>query len=173
MLSDIKCGTKECNNTYCVESTCECKSSCVCESLGEELASHQNPLQPSTPKASNIKYKCTGDTCVLIQDDVVPILEISSNTNFSSTKSIHFKNSTVVLPIRFERYKHPSHQHSLFLLPFTEARYCDICNEPYITGTVFSCFDCEYDLCFECFSKDVENEVPLNKEEDDKIDDML
>ncbi len=161
MLTDSKCGTLEtckcetsCDNAYCVESTCQCKP-CQCKTVPPliEAESVQKPL-----------YHCIGDVCFL------PPLEISSNSNFTN----------VFLPAKFTRYKHPSHRHRLFMLvnridDSIECNGGDDCENriPECGDTIFTCFDCEYDLCLGCFSRPFKEEEEKLSPSDDEIDDSL
>lgn len=75
------------------------------------------------------------------------------------------------VPERFNRYRHGSHQHRLFLgiVTGSSQHFCNGCRRLMLSqATIFRCPRCDYDLCQRCFSCAPYQEVDLAASDDDE-----
>jgi hypothetical protein len=111
---------------------------------------------------------CVGDGCVTepVGDQNVSELQLEKKQN-----SLQVRLNPTVVPLKFTRYRHPSHKHRMFMIISfghngCNNKNCGICIG--VNKTMFRCFRCDYDLCGDCFQLDTQIEpVPLAEDDSD------
>jgi len=142
-------------------------------------------------KEKEEKYTCSGGVCMLndMEHMGTPLQSSNSFNLFIPTlaeisalespvinipevkdSQLTIKINPEKVPQKFTRYRHPSHQHKLFMLTGLIDHRCDNLHcRRLILGreTIFSCFRCNFDLCDICFQLSGDVEVPLSREDKD------
>jgi hypothetical protein len=73
-----------------------------------------------------------------------------------------------MVPRKFERYRHPSHNHKMFMLLGLDRCICDNDNcKKHIkpADTIFCCFKCDYFLCDACFQLDGSYQMEISPDD--------
>jgi hypothetical protein len=117
------------------------------------------PKNTDTPVCPCSQCKCQ-TTCLCVE-------------NRTTEPSITLKLNPTVVPLKFTRYRHPSHRHRLFMIISFGHNSCNNkkCGiQIRANKTIFRCFRCDYDLCGKCFQLGTTGEpVPL-AEDDNHVD---
>ena len=90
------------------------------------------------------------DNISTMVDNISTILDNPTDIETSFT----IKKNPVVVPPKFDRYRHPSHHHRLFMIISQGHNSCNNKNcsvNISYSKTMFRCFRCDYDLCGKCF----------------------
>ena len=105
-------------------------------------------------------------------DDKITIMGSVMVQSPVTAETITIKKNPVLIPVKFDRYRHPSHCHRLFMIISQGHNTCNnknCCINIANCKTIFRCFRCDYDLCGRCFQLDTGLEpVPL-AEDDEQI----
>ena len=102
----------------------------------------RNPLDMHVSINDNDGQKVAGR---LILDELYP----------KGTYSAVPHNITALVPLTYARFKHPAHEHGLFMGFGQRGHVCDVANcrtEIERKDTRFFCQRCDFDLCVQCFS---------------------